>query len=260
MKRTDINALILDMDGVLWKGDQPIGNLYNTFQRISTSGWKFTIVTNNATRTISQYAQKLSRFGVDINLEQIINSSIAASYYLQNLFPNGGNIYVVGESGLVDTLADHGFNQHDQDVLAVVAGMDRHCTYDKLARATHLIRSGALFVATNPDRTFPTPQGLVPGAGAIVAFLQAATDTRPVIVGKPSPELYKIAMQRMRVNPGRTLVIGDRLETDIAAGQELGCMTAILLSGVTTIEQITGWSPPPHFVAEDLSTLLDELS
>lgn len=260
MKIKEIKALILDMDGVLWKGDQPIGNLAYTFKLIEASGWKFSLVTNNATRTISQYAHKLNGFGVDVKVEQIINSSVAAGYYLQKRFPGGGNIYVIGESGLVNTLAEYGFIHDDQNVLAVVAGMDRQLTYDKLARATQLIRSGAHFVATNPDKTFPTPEGLVPGAGAILASIQAATDTDPVIVGKPSPRMYQIALMRMNVHQANTLVIGDRLETDIAAGQELGCMTALLLSGVTRKDQVSQWSPPPDIVAADISTLIHEIT
>jgi len=259
MDTSAIKALILDMDGVLWRGEQPIGDLSNTFQRINSLGLKFTLATNNATRTVAQYAQKLSRFGVDIRLEQIINSSIAAAAYLRKRFPSGGNVYVVGEAGLIDTLAEHGFTHQEQEVLAVVAAMDRQLTFEKLKRASHLIRSGALFIATNPDRTFPTPEGLMPGAGAILAFLVAATDTHPVIVGKPFPEMYRIALEQMNAQPNDTLVVGDRLETDIAAGQELGCTTALVLSGVTTQEQSKGWSPPPDFIANDLNALLDKI-
>src|SRR3990172_483865 len=260
METSSIKALILDMDGVLWRGDQPIGDLSTTFQRIKSLDLKFTLVTNNATLTVGQYAQKLGRFGVDLNPEQIINSSIAAAAYLRKRFSSGGNVYILGESGLIDTLAEHGFTHQENDVLAVIAAMDRQLTFEKLKRASDLIRSGALFIGTNPDRTFPTPEGLIPGAGAILAFLVAVTDTHPVIVGKPFPEMYRIALERMNAQPKNTLVVGDRLETDIAAGQEAGCATALVLSGVTTLEQSKRWSPAPDVIADNLNGVMDRIS
>lgn len=258
MDLTVIKALILDMDGVLWKGDQPIGNLSATFERVNALGLKFTFVTNNATRTVQQYAQKLRGFGVETKPEQIINSSVATARYLRQRFPNGGNVFVLGETGLVETLAEQGFRHADHDVLAVVAAMDRQLTYEKVRRATLLIRGGALFVATNPDRTFPTPEGLVPGAGAIIALLETATDAHPIIIGKPSPDMYTFALERMCVKSADTLVVGDRLETDIAAGQKIGCWTALMLSGVTTLQQSHTWSPPPDIIVENLPVLLEK--
>jgi 4-nitrophenyl phosphatase len=134
--------------------------------------------------------------------------------------------------------------------------MDRSLTYAKLRRATLLIRAGVPFLGTNPDRTFPTPEGLVPGAGAILAALEAATYRQPLIMGKPQPEIYRAALLRMGVSPSETLVVGDRPDTDIAGGQALGCFTALLLSGVTSEDCARAWQPPPDLIAADLSSLL----
>jgi 4-nitrophenyl phosphatase len=142
----------------------------------------------------------------------------------------------------------------------VVAGLDRTLTYDKLTQAALLIREGSLFIGTNPDRTYPMPGGrLVPGAGAVLAALEAATDVAPVIIGKPAPEMYQVAMERLGTLAGETLVVGDRLETDIAGAQALGCQTALVLSGVTTQAAALAWEPAPDWIEANLTELLDRL-
>ena len=135
--------------------------------------------------------------------------------------------------------------------------MDRQLTYDKLRMATLLIRAGAPFLATNYDVTFPTPEGLVPGAGAIVAAVETATSTKALVIGKPSPAMYQAAIERLGTTPTETLVVGDRLETDIAGGQALHCPTALVLSGVTNPEAARLWQPQPDVTVEDLTSLVN---
>ena len=254
-----INALILDMDGVLWRDSQSIGDLPTIFSRITQCGLKISLATNNSTLSVEQYLKKLRSFGVSLAPEQIVNSSMAVVHYLSQRYPNGGNVHIIGEEGLIQTLANSNFQQGEGAVLAVVVSMDRQLTYEKLRRAALLIRSGIPFIGTNPDKTFPTPEGLVPGAGAILAAVEAATSIEPVIVGKPSPEMYLVAMERMEVLPEATLVVGDRLETDIAGGQQLGCQTGLVLSGVTSLQAARSWVPAPDWIEPDLTTLLDRL-
>jgi len=255
-----VEALILDMDGVLWRDDQPIGDLNAIFSRIQQRGWQVTLATNNATRSIEQYLAKLRRFGVSLSPDQIVNSAQAAAHFLIKHFPGGGNVFVVGEEGLLLALSEYSFQHSLDNPVAVIVGMDRELTYKKLRQATLLIRGGIPFIGTNPDRTFPTPDGLVPGAGAILAALEAATSISPIIVGKPSPEMYLLAMDRMGKKPATTLVVGDRLETDIAGGQELGCPTALVLSGVTSMQAAQSWRPPPDWIEQDLASLVDRLT
>jgi 4-nitrophenyl phosphatase len=254
-----IRALILDMDGVLWRDDQPIGDLPAVFSGIKNLHLKCILATNNATLSGEKALVKLKGFGVELERWQIVNSADAAAHYLKKRFPSGGPIFVVGESALVDTLLEQGFYKSEDDVLAVVAGMDREITYAKLGKASSHVRSGALFVGTNPDRTFPTPQGLMPGAGAILAFLQAATDIPPIIIGKPEPEMYRVALERLSTAPGKTLVVGDRLETDIIGAQKIGCRTALVLSGVTSEKSAALWQPAPDIIAPDLTALIGML-
>lgn len=267
ISRTTLQALILDMDGVLWRGDQPIGDLPAIFNEIKQRGLQFMMATNNATLTIEQYREKLRRFGVEVQASQIINSAAAAAYYLSRQQPKRGPVFIIGETGLRQAMIDQGFTVTEdltkngiEKPLAVVVGLDRHLTYEKLKHATVLIRSGVPFIGTNPDRTIPVPDGLNPGAGSILAALQAATDVEPILIGKPKPVMYQAALEWMQVSPENTLVVGDRLETDIAGAQEIGCRTGLVLSGVATRDQAEQWSPKPDFIAPDLSSLLKMLA
>ncbi|MFZ2097528.1 MAG: HAD-IIA family hydrolase [Anaerolineales bacterium] len=254
--KNSIQALIVDMDGVLWRGTEAIGDLKSIFTQINQIGWKVIFATNNASRTIKQYIELLSSFGVEAEAGQIISSATAAITYLRNKFPKGGPVYVIGEQGLIESCAENGFNQSESNALAVVAGIDRNLTYDKLKVATLLIRSGVPFIGTNPDRTFPTPQGLIPGAGSILAALTAASDVSPIIMGKPEPTMYQIALERLQLLAENVLVVGDRPETDIVGAQIIGCRTALVLSGVTNADQANAWQPAPDIITEDLESLI----
>jgi 4-nitrophenyl phosphatase len=141
--------------------------------------------------------------------------------------------------------------------MAVIASMDRNITFEKLKKATLLIRSGVPFYATNPDRTYPTPKGLIPGAGAIIGAIEIATDVTPVIAGKPSPTLYQFALEKLGTSPAETLIVGDRLETDILGGQQLGCPTALVLSGIATRAEAEKHLPAVDLIIPELGDLVD---
>ena len=252
----NIRALILDMDGVLWKGDALIADLPPIFDEIERLGLGVIMATNNSTRTPAQYIKKLCSFGVELEGWQVINSTEATAQYLSQFYPEGGPVYVVGESGLVEVLEAKGFTISEEAVLAVVAGMDRALTYDKIMQASKFIRAGAKFIGTNPDRTFPTPQGLVPGAGTMLAAIEAASYVSPTVIGKPEPIIYQIALERLGVQPAQALMVGDRLETDIAGGQFVGCPVALVLSGVTSLEEAQAWRPKVDIIADNLTSLL----
>jgi 4-nitrophenyl phosphatase len=256
----NLRGLILDMDGVLWKDNEPIGDLQAIFRTIKNLALIPVLATNNATRTVEEYQQKVKGFGVELEPWQFVNAAHATLSYLKKTYPSSGPIYLIGSDALKRTLEEAGYYHSENDVLAVVAGMDRNITYEKLRDATLLIRSGVPFVGTNPDKSFPTPQGLTPGTGAILAAIQTASDQEPIICGKPSPEMYRVAMERMHTSPAETLVIGDRAETDISGAQAIGCRSALVLSGVTTVEQAHSWIPSPDLIAADLSEVLEKIS
>lgn len=243
------------MDGVLWRGNQPLIDFPEIFQKIRDLNLDVILATNNSTQSRESFLRKIAQYGVTLAPRQVINSALAATYLLKEHFPEGGRVYVVGESGLVSSLEEQGFIIAKDHVVAVVAGIDRQLTYEKIATAMRLIRGGAPFYGTNPDRTYPMPDGLIPGAGTILAAIEAATDVKPIIVGKPEPVMLEMALTRMGLTPEQVLVVGDRLDTDIAGGQAIGCRTALVLSGVTTAEEARKWSPAPDIICNRLSDL-----
>ena len=253
---SDIKAVILDMDGVLWRGNQPIGDLCSIFTHIQKIGWKVIFATNNATRTPQQYLEHLTSFDVHVESWQIVTSAAAVLYRLNLLFTERSPIYIIGEHGIIDACFEQGYFHSEVDAKAVVVGLDRQLTYEKLKNATLLLRKGLPFIGTNPDLTFPTPQGLVPGAGSILAALTAASDVKPLIAGKPEPIMYQIALERLHLLPSQVLVIGDRPETDIAGAQKIGCHTALVLSGVTNSAQANDWQPKPDIISQDLDNIV----
>jgi len=252
----NIKALVLDMDGVLWRENEPIGDLGATFSRFEKAGLKVILATNNSTKTPEMYIEKIAGMGAHVKKEQIINSAMGVAYLLKKRFPDGGPVHILGEIGLVTALQEAGFYVSDQNPLAVIASMDRQINFDKLKQATLLIRSGVPFYGTNPDRTFPTPQGFIPGAGAILAALVAATDVEPIIAGKPSPTLYEFALEKLGTLPSETLAVGDRIETDIVGGQQAGLRTALMLSGVATRAEAQAWTPKIDLILPELGDLI----
>ena len=256
----NIRSLIIDMDGVLWRDDTPIGNLPAIFARIRERGLNFVFATNNATKTPQQYLEKLSALGVTVEREQVITTSLGTAEMIARDLPSGGKIFVVGENGIKQALRDKGFQIAETDSaegsVAVVAGLDRHVSFAKMREATLLVRKGVPFYATNPDKTFPTPRGEIPGAGAWISVIVTATDVEPTYAGKPFPFLMEMSLERLGTTREHTLVVGDRLETDIAAGQAAGCPTALVLSGVSTRAQAEAWKPAPSFIVQDLEALV----
>ncbi len=257
---SNIKALILDMDGVVWKADEPIGNLPEIFTHIRTRELKFVFATNNGTKTPEEYQQKLAGLGVDIDPGQIVTSALGIAFMLAQIYPRGTKIFVIGENGMRLALEEKGFRllsvENAPEAQAVVMGIDRSINFEKVVEATLLVRNGIPFYTTNTDRTFPTPRGEIPGSGAWVSVITTATNIEPIIAGKPLPYLIELSLERLGSKKEETIVVGDRLETDIAAGQTVGCPTALVLSGVSTREQANKWKPAPDVITDSLSTLI----
>jgi 4-nitrophenyl phosphatase len=257
-----IKALILDMDGVVWRADTPIGDLAEIFARVEARGIKYVFATNNGTKTPEQYAERLAGFGVQVTPSQVVTSALGVAYMLSasRKYPKGTKVFMIGEDGIRIALEDKGFEVLSvKDAPAaevVVMGIDRGITFDKMCEATLLVRRGIPFYATNPDKTFPIPRGEIPGAGAWLSVITTATDVEPVIAGKPFPYMMDLSLEILGTKKEDTLVIGDRLETDIAAGQAVGCPTALVLSGVSAQEQAEIWEPKINVIASDLAALV----
>jgi 4-nitrophenyl phosphatase len=255
-----IKALILDMDGVLWKADAPIGDLPAIFKRIHERGLKYVFATNNGTKTPEEYQQKLAELGVEIDAAQMVTSAMGVAFMLAKKFPKGTKVFVIGEEGVRAALRTQGFQvlsvEDAAQAQVFVMGIDRTITFQKMMEGTLLVRAGIPFYATNADKTFPTPRGEIPGAGAWISVIVTATGVEPIVAGKPSPYLMELSLEKLGTSKVETLVVGDRLDTDIAAGQAAGCPTALVLSGVSQKVAANVWTPGIDLIADDLASLV----
>jgi 4-nitrophenyl phosphatase len=255
-----IRHLIIDMDGVLWRGDEPMEHLQSFFGFLHERSIDYILATNNSSRTPEQYTAKLARFGIQVAPEAILTSSQVAAVYLASQAPQGARVYTIGGDGLRRALETQGFELVAPDADSadyVVVGWDTQLTWNKLATAALLIHRGAGFVGTNPDVSYPTERGPAPGNGAQLAALETTTGIAPTVTGKPEPPMYEEAMRRMGARPGTTAVIGDRLDTDIAGGVRLGLTTILVLSGIASKDDVAGSPFKPDVVCADIGTVMD---
>ena len=253
-------AVIADMDGVLWRGPQPLPGMREFFNHLFARELNFVLATNNSSRTRQDYVDKLAAMGVNrVQPHHIVTSGTATVSYLKTQYPAGADIFVVGGAGLKRMLRDAGFNLVESKAEVVVCGIDFDLTYDKARTATLLIRAGARFIGTNPDPSFPAPEGLVPGAGSVIAMIEAATGQTPTIIGKPKRGMFEAALRQIGARPEETLMIGDRIGTDIAGAQALGINTALVMTGVETEASLCGSEIKPDFVFAGLPELIEAL-
>jgi 4-nitrophenyl phosphatase len=257
----EIEGLIVDMDGVLWRDQAMLPGVAEFFAALHEWQLPFAIATNNATSEPSAIRQRLQSAGAPVSESQVITSAQAAARFLQQQVRPGSPVYVVGERGLRTAVREAGMHIVDraEEAEVVVAGLERGLSWDHLAEATLAIRAGALFVATNTDATFPSERGLLPGAGALIAALQTASGVNPVIIGKPEPRLFLAAVEQLGTPPARTLVVGDRVETDILGAQRAGLPSALVLTGVTRREDLPTVAAQPDWVFDDLPALTGAL-
>ncbi|HEY3290524.1 MAG TPA: HAD-IIA family hydrolase [Anaerolineae bacterium] len=258
-----VRNLIIDMDGVLWLGNSPMPGLPEFIATLRSLGIRFILATNNASRSGDEYIQKLAGFNTPINHAEILTSPQATAMYLSQHAPDA-RIYTIGEPGLTSELRERGLTVVPQDQPAgathVVVGWDLNLTYAKLVEACLLIRAGAAFIGTNPDVTYPDARGIIPGNGATLALLRVATDVEPIIIGKPQPEMMVQSMLRLGSTPENTAVLGDRLNTDILGGKNAGLTTMLVLSGITTREELATDPIKPDYVFDDIRDVARQLT
>lgn len=257
----DVNAVFLDLDGTLYRGNSPIEDAGQFVQILRKRQIPFLFITNNSTLTPSEVADKLCRLGVKAHTSEVLTSSQGVAAFLSH-HPNA-TIYAIGERGLKQALVEHGFqlvDEHDaglsvDQVDFVVVGLDRSFTYDKLKRAALYIQHGAKLIGTNPDLRLPTEEGLIPGSGVICRAVGLAAPAEPVFIGKPEPHLFEQAARLLNVQGAGIWAIGDNIETDIAAAQQLGYSSALVLTGYTNEGDIASSANRPTLVAKNLTTL-----
>lgn len=252
-----IRSVLFDMDGVLYRGDDALPGVEQLWGFFEDQGIGYACLTNNSTLTQDQFVAKLRRMGLHIVPERIITSGVATSAWLRERAPSGTEVYAVGMDGLHEALFGDGyFVEQPRNPQYVVVGSDWEVTYAKLRTACLAIRAGATFIGTNPDRTFPAEDGLIPGCGALLAALEAATDVKPIVIGKPELAVFTIALHLLRSEAATTLMVGDRLDTDIDGAHDARLPTALVLTGVSSAAELAGRVPKPDAVFADLPALL----
>ena len=261
MDLANLRTLLIDGDGVLWRGDEAIPGLDHFAAVLRRRGIRWALLTNNNTRTVGDYVTKLARFGLDAAPGTVFTSSTVTADYLKARYGAGAPVHAVGMSGLIETLKGagflitHGEQTPERDVVAVAAGMDRDLTYEKVKIAIRLILSGAEFVATNTDGTFPTPDGLSPGTGMVIGALHGSSGVVPTVIGKPERAIFDAAMKALGADPATTAMIGDRLETDILGAKQAGIAAIGVLSGVSAREQLVSGEIQPDVLFESIVEL-----
>lgn len=246
----------MDMDGVLWRGNQILPGVGAFFDFLRERGLPFVLATNNSSKAPADYVAKLGGMGINgVSEGQIVTSGTATVDYLRGRYPSGTAIHVLGGEGLRGLVTGAGFELSD-DAGIVVAGIDIHLTYDKLKRAALLIRRGADFIGTNADASIPVADGLAPGAGSILAALKTATDVEPLVIGKPGKPMFEAARHVLGTAPEMTLMIGDRLNTDIHGAQQAGLKAALVLTGVSSLNDVERGTIKPDGIYVDLRALM----
>jgi 4-nitrophenyl phosphatase len=257
-------GFVFDMDGVLYRGETRLPGVSEVLDALTVRGREYMLATNNSMATPDSYVAKLARMGIDVPADRILTSALATRDYLLETLPADAGLFVIGMPALREQLFSgtsfRPIQFGEEQPAAVVIGLDLAFTYDKLKDANAAIRSGALFIATNSDATLPTEAGLVPGAGSIVASITTATGQTPLVIGKPETPLLVQSLHRLDVPAGESVMIGDRLDTDILAGQRAGMLTVMVLTGVSTREEILHAAVRPDIVVNDLLDLVAAFS
>lgn len=261
---TDIGGLIIDMDGVLWHGDRALPGLTAFFATLRELQLPFVLATNNASITAEQYVAKLSGMGVEIGGREILTSGMATALYLSERYePSKTRVYVIGSAGLRQPLADMGFilagEADPEAVQLVVSGLDKALTWEKLCAAALHIQAGAGFYGSNGDVTLPTERGFLPGNGATLAALAAATGITPTTIGKPEPIIYQQALTMLPVPAERVIAVGDRLDTDILGAVRTGIRSVLVLSGISRESDMQALDYRPTWVMQDIRELTGAL-
>ena len=268
---TNIRGLIIDMDGVLWHGVEAIPGLIDFFNTLKDLDISYILATNNASLTPAQYVTKLAKMGVSITEDKILTSGLATALYLsKEVDPKSTSVFVIGVDGATQPLLDLGFTltglyevkdaqNPDKGADIVVCGKDETLSWHKLATATLNIRAGARFIGTNGDTTLPTEHGVTHGNGAILAGLEIATGVKPTIIGKPEPIMYQQALTLLGTTPEETVAIGDRLETDILGAVRTGIRSMMVLTGISSEEDLESSDYQPTWVLQDIIAITKAL-
>ncbi len=247
-----IKHYLTDMDGVILQGNSLLPGAVEFVQRLRARDIPFLILTNNSRFTQRDLQMRLSYMGLDVPPEAIFTSALATAQFLHDQQP-GGRAFVIGESGLTTALHAAGYVLTDQEPEYVVLGETTSYSFQHITQAIRFIAAGARFIATNPDEMGPGEGGIVPATGAVAALISAATGVKPYVIGKPNPLMMRTALRTLNAHSENSVMIGDRMDTDIVAGIESGLRTILVLTGVTKREQVERFPYRPTWIRESIA-------
>jgi NagD protein len=247
-------SYLIDMDGVLVSGRTLIPGADRFIEQLKARAVEYLVLTNNSIYTPRDLAHRLQAVGLDIPVERIFTSAMATARFLQSQKPNG-TAFVIGESGLTEAIHSVGYIITDHDPDYVVLGETYSYNLALITKAIRLVADGARFIATNPDPAGPSEGGLVPACGAMAALIETASGISPFFVGKPNPWMMRSALNYLDVHSENTVMIGDRMDTDIVAGVESGMETILVLSGVTHRENVAHYPYQPTRIVESVAEI-----
>ncbi len=249
-------AVLMDMDGVLLRGNYVIPGTVEFIERLKREAIPFMVLTNNSRFTPRDLHARFAAIGLDIPEKNIFTSALATARFLDTQRPHS-TAYVIGEAGLTTALHEIGYVMTEHNPEYVVLGETLSYSYSQITRASQLIMAGSRFIATNPDVNGPTDQGIVPACGAVAALITEATGVKAYFVGKPNPLMIRAALRQIGAHSEETVMIGDRMDTDIITGIESGLETILVLTGVTASNMVERFPYRPHRVAESIADLVD---
>ncbi len=250
-----VETWLTDMDGVLVHEEDAIPGAAEFITALEQSGRSFLVLTNNSIFTPRDLRARLLRSGIDVPEKAIWTSALATAQFLAEQRP-GGSAYVVGEAGLTTAMHDVGYVMTDRDPDYVVLGETRTYSFEAITRAVRLIEQGARFIATNPDPSGPSPAGTLPATGSVAALISTATGRQPYYIGKPNPLMMRSALNRLDAHSETTIMVGDRMDTDIISGLEAGLRTVLVLTGSTSREQVEHFPYRPSRIVASVADLV----
>jgi NagD protein len=255
-ERGPAECWLTDMDGVLVHEGDALPGAAEFLQRLIERRRRFLVLTNNSIFTPRDLAARLARSGLSVPEESIWTSALATADFLSSQKP-GGSAYVIGEAGMTTALHEVGYTLTDTDPDYVVLGETRTYSFEAITRAIRLIGTGARFIATNPDATGPSLEGPLPATGSVAALITKATGAEPYFVGKPNPMMFRSAMNRIEAHSESTVMIGDRMDTDVVAGIEAGLETILVLTGSTRAADVARFPFRPSRICDSIADVID---
>jgi NagD protein len=254
-ERKPVTCWLTDMDGVLVHEQRAIPGAADFIQALQEHERRFLVLTNNSIFTARDLRARLLASGIDIPEQSIWTSALATAQFLSDQSP-GGSAFVIGEAGLTSALHDAGFVLTERDPDYVVLGETRTYSFEAITRAIRLLEKGARFIATNPDATGPSPEGSLPATGSVAALITRATGVAPYYIGKPNPLMMRTSLNRIQAHSESTVMVGDRMDTDIISGMEAGLRTVLVLTGSTKEENVAGFPYRPSRIVNSIADLV----